>query len=224
MRLVGFCLLVKKELLDIIGGLDENYSSGNFEDDDLCLRSFIAGYKNIIAHDVFIHHFGSMTFKGNAIDYQAAMKNNLKYFAGKWKGFAEAGKNGYRITLTRQQQLGLLLQWGEERFSQGDMHAAITIFKRVLHFDRRNSQALNNLGVIQWQLGDMPASLGTFQVALRINPEDSDALDNLVQGVIETERFDLLQQDLLDTLRQKHPTHPDIVRLFTAQRYAAGAI
>ena len=223
MRLVGFCLLVKKEVLDIIGGLDENYNSGNFEDDDLCLRSFIAGYKNIIAHDVFIHHFGSMTFKGNAIDYQASMNDNLKYFSGKWKGFAEASENGYRITLTRQQQLGLLLQWGEERFSQGDMHAAIKIFKRVLLLDRKNSQALNNLGVIQWQLGDMPASLDTFQVALRINPEDSDALGNLVQGVIETERFDLLQQDLLDTLRQKHPAHPDVVRLFTAQQNAAGA-
>jgi tetratricopeptide (TPR) repeat protein len=151
------------------------------------------------------------------------MNDNLKYFSGKWKGFAEASENGYRITLTRQQQLGLLLQWGEERFSQGDMHAAIKIFKRVLLLDRKNSQALNNLGVIQWQLGDMPASLDTFQVALRINPEDSDALGNLVQGVIETERFDLLQQDLLDTLRQKHPAHPDVVRLFTAQQNAAGA-
>ena len=76
LRLVGFCLLIKRQVLDIIGGLDETYGNGNYEDDDLCLRSRIAGFRNIIAHDVFIHHYGSMTFKGNKIDYTDSLEES----------------------------------------------------------------------------------------------------------------------------------------------------
>lgn len=200
-RLVGFCLLIRKEVIEVIGGLDENYLSGNFEDDDLCLRSYIAGYKNIIAHDVFIHHYGSMTFKGNAIDYQATMKRNLRYFADKWKNIVEINGNGYRICLTREQQLQKLLEWGENIFSQGDMHSAVRIFKRTLYLDHTNTQALNNLGVIQWQIGEPLSAMKIFQSALRINRNNPDALANLLHVATETGRFDLIDPTLLDSLK-----------------------
>ena len=32
-----------------------------------------------------VHHFGSMTFKENAIDYSVTMKANRSYFLGKWE-------------------------------------------------------------------------------------------------------------------------------------------
>jgi len=213
MRLVGFCLLVKKDVVNIIGGLDENYCSGNFEDDDLCLRSCIAGYKNIIAQDVFIHHYGSMTFKGNAIDHSATMRDNHQYFAEKWRNLIETNENGYKIHLTREQQLKKLLEWGEERFSRGNLESAINIFGRVLQLDRTNHEALNNIGVIQWQLGNTISAINTFQMALRYNPEDTDALENLFQAAAEAGRFDLLKSDLMDTLKQMRLKNPDIARL-----------
>lgn len=218
MRLVGFCLLIRKEVIDIIGRLDENYLSGNFEDDDLCLRSSIAGYKNIIARDVFVHHFGSMTFKGNSIDYQSTMKNNFRYFSDKWKGFIETGDNQYRVRLTREQQIETLLTWGEDKFSQGDVQAAEKIFKRILHIDRSNSQALNNLGVIQWQCGEVASAMDFFQNALAANPKDPDALANLLQAARETERFDLIDPKLLDVLKQAQPANPDIVKIMQEQQ------
>jgi tetratricopeptide (TPR) repeat protein len=213
MRLVGFCLLIRKEVIDVIGGLDENYISGNFEDDDLCLRSFIAGYKNIIAHDVFIHHYGSMTFKGNAIDYQVTMNDNRQYFADKWKDIVEVDGNQYKVRFIKDQQIEKLLGWGEERFSKGNIPSAIKIFQRILQIDRTNSQALNNLGVIQWQLGDVVSAMETFQIVLSLSPKDPDALANLLQAAMETGRFDLLKPNLLDTLKQAQPTNPDIERL-----------
>lgn len=42
-RLTGFCLLVKKSVLDEIGLFDERFGLGNFEDDDLCLRARMKG-------------------------------------------------------------------------------------------------------------------------------------------------------------------------------------
>jgi len=61
-RIVGFCMLFKRALPEQIGMLDESFGTGNFEDDDFCLRAALAGYTNYVAGDVFIHHYGSRSF------------------------------------------------------------------------------------------------------------------------------------------------------------------
>ena len=52
-RLVGFCLLIKREVIDAIGLLDEQFGIGCFEDDDYCLRAIAAGFRAVIAGDAF---------------------------------------------------------------------------------------------------------------------------------------------------------------------------
>lgn len=83
-RVVGFCLLAKKEVIRKIGGLDERFGSGNFEDDDFCSRAVLAGYEARVARDVYIHHTGSQTFKGSGIDYKKSLLRNWKLFKAKW--------------------------------------------------------------------------------------------------------------------------------------------
>ena len=85
-RVVGFCMLFRRQLIDKINLLDEKFGSGNFEDDDFCLRASLAGYRNMIAGDVFIHHYGSKTFIGNKIDYTSSLNGNKKIFMEKWGG------------------------------------------------------------------------------------------------------------------------------------------
>jgi GT2 family glycosyltransferase len=79
-RVVGFCMLFKRQLIEEVGLLDESFVSGNFEDDDFCLRASLEGYRNTIAGDVFIHHFGNRTFIGNKIDYRSSLSGNIKVF------------------------------------------------------------------------------------------------------------------------------------------------
>ncbi len=97
-RLVGFCLLLRRAVVEKIGGLDEQFGSGNFEDDDLCLRAGFAGFKLRIALDAFVHHTGGQTFKGARIDYRASMLRNWDLFKGKW-GMPKDRPigNGYRV-------------------------------------------------------------------------------------------------------------------------------
>jgi len=83
-RIVGFCMLFKRALAEQIGVLDESFGTGNFEDDDYCLRAALAGYKNYIAGDVFIHHYGSRSFIGNKINYGAALSDNRQIINKKW--------------------------------------------------------------------------------------------------------------------------------------------
>jgi len=83
-RLVGFCMLFRREVVEAVGELDESFGSGNFEDDDFCLRAALAGYGCVIAGDVFIHHYGSRSFKANRIDYARAMATNRARYDAKW--------------------------------------------------------------------------------------------------------------------------------------------
>lgn len=84
-RVAFLCTLIKREVIEKIGGLDERFSPGNYEDDDFCLRAQLAGYKTVIAKDVFIHHFGSKSFKANGEKaYQDRLMKNQKIFVDKW--------------------------------------------------------------------------------------------------------------------------------------------
>jgi GT2 family glycosyltransferase/Flp pilus assembly protein TadD/predicted SAM-dependent methyltransferase/predicted O-methyltransferase YrrM len=83
-RVVGFCMLFKRALAEQIGLLDESFGTGNFEDDDFCLRAALAGYNNYIAGDIFIHHYGSRSFIGNKIDYNTSMSGNRRIIEKKW--------------------------------------------------------------------------------------------------------------------------------------------
>ena len=83
-RVVGFCMLFRRSLMEQIGLLDEQFGSGNFEDDDYSLRAALAGYRNLIVGDLFIHHEGSATFDGNRINYREALLRNQAIFNDKW--------------------------------------------------------------------------------------------------------------------------------------------
>ncbi|MDX6596719.1 MAG: hypothetical protein QOE87_606, partial [Gaiellales bacterium] len=83
-RLIGFCLLLRREVVEAVGALDESFGAGNFEDDDLCLRARAAGFGCVIARDAFVHHTGSQTFIGERIDYGASLARNRRVFEEKW--------------------------------------------------------------------------------------------------------------------------------------------
>jgi GT2 family glycosyltransferase len=88
-RVVGFCLCLDRKVIDEIGGFDPRYGLGNFEDDDLAVRIRAAGWGIFVCDDVFIHHFGSISFKANAVDHRAHMERNWRAFSEKW-GLAHA--------------------------------------------------------------------------------------------------------------------------------------
>ena len=98
-KLSGFCLLMKRAVYDKIGGLDERFGLGLFDDDDLAERARRAGFELAVAHDLFVHHFGSRTFLGNGIDIDELLEENARRFAAKW-GLA-GGNNGRERVLIK---------------------------------------------------------------------------------------------------------------------------
>lgn len=93
-RLIGFCLLLRRDVFKAIGGFDERYGLGFFEDDDLSVRVRRAGYSLLIALNVYIHHFGSRTIAHLGIDCEQKLRDNLEIFKQKW---GEAYAAPYRL-------------------------------------------------------------------------------------------------------------------------------
>lgn len=93
LRLTGFCLLIKRELMARLGGLDERFGQGNYEDNDYCLRARLAGYEGRIARDCFVHHFGGASFQAANVDCAAQLKAQWEIFRDKWRIPATVGFN-----------------------------------------------------------------------------------------------------------------------------------
>jgi len=86
-RIAGFCIVMKSELIAEIGKLDETFNVGGYDDDDYCKRIREAGYKILIAEDVFIYHKSGATFsraKDPDFDLAFLMQKGRRRFLRKW--------------------------------------------------------------------------------------------------------------------------------------------
>jgi GT2 family glycosyltransferase len=83
-RIIGFCMLIKRAVIEKAGMLDERFGPGGFEDYDFCLRVNQAGFKIMIANDVFIYHMGGRGYSGNNLDYDKLRQKNVQIFINKW--------------------------------------------------------------------------------------------------------------------------------------------
>ena len=82
--LSGFCLMVRRDCYAEIGGLDERFSPGGFDDNDLVLRAQERGWDCVIAGDVYIHHEGSATFRTVAPELRGGLVNRGRFYE-KWR-------------------------------------------------------------------------------------------------------------------------------------------
>ena len=102
-KLIGFCMLIRREVLENVGLLDEMFTPGNYEDDDLSFRIITSGYKLLLCKDVFIHHFGSVSFGEKINDYNSLLNINRKKFERKW-GFNTQYSSNIRFDLINEIQ------------------------------------------------------------------------------------------------------------------------
>jgi len=78
----SFCVLVRRAVVEAIGGFDERFSPWGFEDDDFALRAHLAGFRARMARDVFIRHESYGGTKGET--HSHLLLENWQRFANKW--------------------------------------------------------------------------------------------------------------------------------------------
>lgn len=94
---VGFCMFIKRKVLNEIGLFDaETFGRGYGEENDFCCRAEIMGYKHVLCDDTFIYHKGTGSFQSEQKKalaeeharileerYPKAMRNNHLFCMGK---------------------------------------------------------------------------------------------------------------------------------------------
>jgi len=110
--LSGFVLCMKQDFVkdlmlddgtNLIGLFDEeNFPIGGYEDNDLCVRADIAGWRLIIAFDTFVGHLGHQSFDKHFQNHMRGMKNRLNFYK-KWQPFVSGEDKiigNYRVKMT----------------------------------------------------------------------------------------------------------------------------
>lgn len=193
-RVVGFCHCFSKRLIERIGLLDDSFGSGNYEDDDFCLRAELAGFRNIVVGDLFIHHEGGATFLANNMDRGNENRKNRAIFKRKWDPATldEAVLRRW-LALNAIEEADLLAR-------RGASDAAV---KKLLDDGIRNDQS--------WpapylKLAEILLASGRFEDALEVLPEVPPETDQAILNEIaaicyaslgEDEKAEKLANDLL---------------------------
>ena len=83
-RIIGFCMLIKREVLFKVGVLDEMFGPGGYEDYDYSMRVKHENYDIVIAMDTFIFHIGGKGYSSNNMDYMNLRSKNIELLIDKW--------------------------------------------------------------------------------------------------------------------------------------------
>ena len=97
--LVGFAVLIRRDVYDLVGDLDERFTPGCHEDTDYGYRIMQAGYRNVLCWNSFILCWESKTLLRRKMVYGSIAENNLRKFTEKW-GFTPTYYNSVRDDIT----------------------------------------------------------------------------------------------------------------------------
>lgn len=91
-----FCVAMPRALFEQVGGMDEAFGIGFFEDDDYCRRVERAGFGIACAEDVFVHHHLSASFDNMKADEKRELfERNKQTYEAKWGAWTP---HAYRST------------------------------------------------------------------------------------------------------------------------------
>jgi len=80
---IGFCMLIKRGVIEKIGVFDEVFGMGNFEDTDYSRRACKAGYICVRACGAYVFHRENASF-GHLKSFEADFKHNREIYEFRW--------------------------------------------------------------------------------------------------------------------------------------------
>jgi GT2 family glycosyltransferase/Flp pilus assembly protein TadD len=175
-RLAGFCLLVPRSVVQMVGLFDERFGLGKLEDDDYCLRVRMAGYRLLWAQDVLVHHEGHQTFGQLGDAFGEVLERNKRLFLEKW----DIGRHLQSVASQAPAPAAVPRDPWEmlaaERY--GD---AYELFEAEVRANPANTHALFGLGLAAEGRGVPAAARVAYRTVLAMAPGDPDAMRGLAR-------------------------------------------
>ncbi len=120
--LVGFCLLVRRERFEALGGFDTRFGRGLFEDNDLCYRLRREGGRLVRARRAFVEHVGSTTLR-TLPEIERLLETNQQLYLDKWKDDLQSGFASHLSGLSSERIIFNPAKNPEERIKSAKKHA-----------------------------------------------------------------------------------------------------
>ncbi|ROP64000.1 glycosyltransferase family 2 protein [Curtobacterium sp. PhB115] len=84
---MGFCFLIRREVIDRYGLFDEVFSPGYGEENDFCLRINEHGFTSVLANRALVLHTGSTSFSGDRgpslrLEHERILLERYPFYAG----------------------------------------------------------------------------------------------------------------------------------------------
>ena len=80
---IGFCMLIKREVIVKVGNFDEVYGMGNFEDTDFSRKAIKEGYKCVRACGAYVYHRENSSFN-KLKTFEDDFKRNKEIYEFRW--------------------------------------------------------------------------------------------------------------------------------------------
>lgn len=178
-RLITYCSLMPTHLQKQLGGFDEAYNPGGFDDDDISFRIRRAGYKLILARDTFIHHFGSVTFNAEYAKNDLLIRNR-SIFAAKF------GVDAWRVGAVDHNVVSLVDYSGQGTVEI--LGIGLSCAASLLQV-KNGFRAMGNWDVKLWYLSEDRMTLSDLQtVCDHVVYSGTDKLPTLYEG----KNFDII--------------------------------
>ena len=115
---IGFCLLVKREVLNRIGGLSEGVERIFFEDEDFSMRAQQADYRCVVAEGAYVYHAEHQTVRVGP-EREALFARNQQWCNQIWGRWIRLAWPRFEIVAPETEELRRwlkqLLQWARRR-------------------------------------------------------------------------------------------------------------
>ena len=177
---IGFCMLIKKEVIDKVGLFDEEYNLGYFEDPDFCRQALQKGFLSARAKAAYIYHFEGVSFR--EVDREKIVNINRNLFYSRWErptriawlinknsSFSLEENSEMLLNLARRGHLiYVFLTKGELNVNE---HAHIRIFKQPVLFSilkiltRKKRKKFDNIFTDNFKIAPILEKLGFIHQA-----------------------------------------------------------
>jgi len=146
----GFCMLMKREVLDTVGLLDEAFGIGGYDDTDYSMRAYRAGYLSVAIKDSYVYHrlHGSFDVSG---DRESWVRKNRALYYAKWGRHLRVGIRVSQDEATDEEfERVLLFAYGLAR-ELSWVHLWFNIPKGGAPLEERAAQVLEKNGLAPHQ-------------------------------------------------------------------------
>ena len=231
---VGFCLFIKRKVIDEVGLFDEIYGRGYNEENDFCMRALEKGYFHICCTSAFVYHKGRASFKEEQLDLEATNQkilltrypeymnlvedfvtnNPLKFIQNEINSIALEKK----ANLNKQIYIGIDCQLLNRDVWTGSERYIFYLIENILTSDKINRYLLySKNGIIDGLLdtrNNFTRKYATDSISIFLDSDDIDVFHRTVQCFKVEDLILLLKSKvsvitILDLILYKYPSYFD---------------